>query len=109
MGAFETFPYTNFQNLNLDRLIKKTKETSDTVKDLKEYVETKIENQDAFLQESIKNLEEQIEENLKYIEENIQPIVESYINQQIESGVITVASVYDAETEALSIVISPVE
>ena len=108
MGAFETFPYTNFQDLNLNWIIKKMKELLNRVNDVEKYVNDKIDDQDKFLQDSIKALKEEIEENLQWIQDNIQPLVENYINEQIEAGLITIGMEYDAETEALNVVISPI-
>lgn len=38
MGLFEHFPYTNFQDLNLDTLLIKMKETLETLQQMQEYV-----------------------------------------------------------------------
>ena len=60
MGAFETFPYTNFQNLNLNWIIKIVKEYVSKVdtldidfKDLKNYVISYFDNLD--IQEEVNN------------------------------------------------------
>lgn len=38
MALFEHFPYTNFQDLNLDELLKHMRELLETMKDLEKYV-----------------------------------------------------------------------
>lgn len=44
MGLYENFPYTNFQNLNLDWLMRATKENQDAVKNLNATIETTVDN-----------------------------------------------------------------
>ena len=43
MGLYENFPYTNFQNLNLDWLLKITKANNDAVKNLNANIESAVD------------------------------------------------------------------
>ena len=61
MGDFEHFPYTNFQDLNLDWILKQLKALEDDVKEVVELSKTWTEQVD-YLNERMAKLEE---ENLK--------------------------------------------
>ena len=61
MGAFEHFPYTNFQDLNLDWILKQLKSLEDDVKEVVELSKTWTEQVD-YLNERMAKIEE---ENLK--------------------------------------------
>ena len=80
MGAFEFFPYTNFQDLNLNELYQNVDKLTNTV--------------NAF------------NERLDDLEADINNIIINYVNQLIEQGAITVSFQYDASNEALNIIIT---
>lgn len=61
MGAFEHFPYTNFQDLNLDWILKQLKALEDDVKEVVELSKTWTEQVD-YLNKRMAKIEE---ENLK--------------------------------------------
>lgn len=61
MGAFEHFPYTNFQDLNLDWILKQLKSLEDDVKEVVELSKTWTEQVD-YLNKRMAKIEE---ENLK--------------------------------------------
>lgn len=58
MGAFEHFPYTNFQDLNLDWILKQLKALEDDVKEVVELSKTWTEQVD-YLNERMAKIEEE--------------------------------------------------
>lgn len=75
MGAFEHFPYTNFQDLNLDWILKQLKALEDDVKEVVELSKTWSEQVD-YLNERMAKIEE---ENFK-----LSTLYNSFV-QEVES------------------------
>lgn len=86
MGAFEHFPYTNFQDLNLDWIIK------EVAKVIKEQVLIHGEIDD--LKAELDNVEERVDELVQY-----------YITKAIEEGAIEINLLYNPSDESLELVI----
>ena len=66
MGVFETFPYTNYQNLNLNYILKKIKEINSLVDDLYLLLNNKL---DVYMKEYIDENLSQFIMKAYYVEE----------------------------------------
>ena len=66
MGVFETFPYTNYQNLNLNYILKKIKEINSLVDDLYLLLNNKL---DVYMKEYIDENLSQLIIKAYYVEE----------------------------------------
>lgn len=113
MGLFSNFPYSDFENINLDWIIKNVKEYILKYESLEKFVNLSIEEQNKIIEEALKTIsdklqeiDEAFEELRQYIINNLRPIANEIINELIESGELYVGTTYNAETEELNIVLS---
>jgi len=106
MAVFDSFPYTNFHDLNLDWVISKVKEYVEKYDDLEDFVNKTVEEQNALIEQALREISEGMQELRDYITENLRTIANEIINELIESGELYIGTSYDAETEELSIVLS---
>ena len=116
MGLFSNFPYTDYENLNLDWIINKVKEYILKYVELENFVNASLEEQKTYIDEALNSfrdelelMKEELEEFMRYVRDNIQEITNTVINEMIQEGTITVAVNYTAETEALDIVVSEIQ
>lgn len=113
MGLYSNFPYTDFENLNLDWIIKNVKEYIQKYVELEKFVNASLEEQKNYIDKALNDfrtelnlMKEELEEFMNYVRDNIQEITNTIINEMIEAGTLYVGIEYTAETEALNIVVS---
>lgn len=113
MAIFSNFPYSDFENLNLDWLIKNMKLYIQKYVELEDFVNTSLEAQQQYIDnalEDIRNdfqdLSDYVTNVMEYIRDNIEQITNDVIIQMIREGTIQVGFTYNAETEALDLVVS---
>lgn len=106
MGLFSNFPYSDFENINLDWIINKVLNLQDNFNKFTNQIDNKITEQDRYLINSINRQNEEIAQALQYIRDNIQPIVNETINKLIDSGEMYIGMNYVPETEELNIILS---
>lgn len=80
MGAFEWFPYTNFQTLNLNEIYRLLKNLDNELDDVKKQIAK--------------------------INDDIKDYIVKYVNELVETGVLFITLEYDSPTEALTLVLS---
>ena len=113
MALFNNFPYTDFENLNLDWLIRNVKDYIAKYIELEKFVNASLEEQKNYIDEALnsfrdelEDLQEELEEFMNYVRDNIQEITNTIINEMIEDGTLYVGIEYTAETEALNIIVT---
>ena len=113
MALFNNFPYTDFENLNLDWIIKNVKEYIEKYVKLENFVNASLEEQREYIEEALNNFSQDIEDMqaeldnfMDYVRENLQEITNTIINEMIQEGTLYVAIQYTASTEALNIVLT---
>lgn len=106
MGLFSNFPYSDFENINLDWIINKVKEYILKYDNLEAFVNKSIEDQNKIIEEALEELSREMENLREYITQNLRTIANEIINELIESGVLYIGTTYDSETEELNIVLS---
>ena len=99
MGIYSNFPYTDFNNLNLDWILNNVKLYIEKYMSLEEFVTKSIEEQNKIISEALDNI-------LNYVKDNLETIAKDYIDELIQNGDLYIALNYDAVTEALTIVLT---
>ena len=113
MAVFENFPYTNVHELNLDWIIKQVKIYIEKYTSLEEFVNSSLEQQQQYIDNALEDIRNDFQELsnyvtnvMEYIRDNIERITNEVIIEMIREGTIQVGFTYDAENEALDIVVS---
>lgn len=106
MAIINEYPYTDFENLNLDWIIRKVKEYLEKYNELEEFVNKTVEEQNALIEQALQDIASGMQYLTDYITQNLETIANNIINELIESGELYVGTVYNAETEELNIVLS---
>lgn len=110
---YNLIPYTNVHEMNLDWIIEKVEEYIKKYIDLETFVNSSLEEQQEYIDNALNeirddfaDLSDYVNNIMEYIKDNIEQITNDIIIQMIREGAIQVGLTYDAENEALDIVVS---